>query len=294
MKITYTVWLAVSLLCVSVIGSRVAMAGVSSGASATGFTFTRNLAAGTRGDDVSALQQFLITGGFLKISTSTGHFGALTATALGRWQASVGISPAAGFFGPKSREAMSVAAGRTPVDMAPTRVTVATTTVIVGTTGVTIARVADGSPVRLAIPKLNINAGFQYNGLEPDGTMEVPSNIYDVGWFTGSVQPGEKGVAIVTGHVAQIRKSVVTKLGVFSDLGALNVGDTLSVVNDRGASTTFVVRAVRTYDPAADATDVFTSTDGGAHMNIITCEGVWNQAALSYTQRLVVFTEAVP
>jgi sortase (surface protein transpeptidase) len=121
----------------------------------------------------------------------------------------------------------------------------------------------------------------------------VPSNIYDAGWFTGSVHPGEKGVAIVTGHVAQIRRSVVTKLGVFNALGTLAVGDTMSVVNDRGVSTMFVVRAIRNYDSAADATDVFTATDGGIHMNLITCEGTWNQAQLSYSQRLVVFTEAV-
>jgi sortase (surface protein transpeptidase) len=71
------------------------------------------------------------------------------------------------------------------------------------------------------------------------------------------------------------------------------VGDTLTVLDDKGSTSTFVVRAVRSYDPTADATDVFTSNDGGAHLNIITCEGTWDQALLSYTKRLVVFTDAV-
>jgi len=149
------------------------------------------------------------------------------------------------------------------------------------------------SPVRLIIPKLSIDAGFQYTGLKPDGTMEVPNNIYDAGWFTGSVRPGEKGVAIITGHVAQIRGGIVTKPGVFSNLGELSAGDMLHVLNGKGESVAFTVREIRSYDPAADATAVFTSTDGGAHLNLITCEGSWNAAQLSYSQRLVVFTDAV-
>ena len=86
---------------------------------------------------------------------------------------------------------------------------------------------------------------------------------------------------------------MVTKPGVFSNLYELRTGDKLSIVNDKGETINFVVREVRSYDPVADATAVFTSTDGGAHLNLITCEGVWKQAQLSYTQRLVVFTDAV-
>jgi sortase (surface protein transpeptidase) len=86
---------------------------------------------------------------------------------------------------------------------------------------------------------------------------------------------------------------VVTKQGVFSNLGSLSAGDTFSVLNNKGATTYFVVRESRTYDPTADATDVFTSADGGAHLNFITCEGAWEPAQLEYTQRLVVFADAV-
>jgi len=41
-----------------------------------------------------------------------------------------------------------------------------------------------------------------------------------------------------------------------------------------------------------DSADVFRATDDGAHLNLITCEGTWSQAQLSYSQRLVVFTDA--
>jgi sortase (surface protein transpeptidase) len=258
---------------------------------AGGFVFTRNLSIGAQGNDVSALQQFLIAGGYLKISTSTGYFGSATMAALGAWQASVGIFPQAGYFGPLSRAKINELAQSTSMNVTSTQRAIATTTIMVETTSPPVASGTIGLPARLIIPKLDIDANFQDTGLKPDGTMEVPSTIYVVGWFTGSVRPGEKGVAIITGHIAQVRGGVVTKPGVFSNLSTLVVGDTLSVVDDKGASVTFAVRAVRSYDPTADATDVFTSTDHGAHLNIITCEGTWVQSQLSYTERLVVFTD---
>lgn len=188
---------------------------------------------------------------------------------------------------------MNVAFELTSIESNPVPGIVAPTTTTVAVTSVAATTTSDGSPMRLIIPELNVVAGFQYNGLAADGTMEIPDNIIDVGWYTGSPRPGERGNAIITGHVAQIRKSVVTKQGVFYNLSQLRQGDKLYVINDKGESVTFVVRESRLYDPAADATDVFTSSDNGAHLNIITCEGAWNQDQLSYSQRLVIFTDAV-
>ena len=67
-------------------------------------TFNTNLTVGSRGADVSALQQALIDGGYLTAVTApTGYFGAATKAAVSAWQAAVGISPTAGYFGPVSR-----------------------------------------------------------------------------------------------------------------------------------------------------------------------------------------------
>ncbi len=79
--------------------------------------FASNLTVGSKGADVTALQQILIDKGFLKIAAATGFFGSLTKAAVSAWQASAGISPAAGYFGPKSRavlNAMAVAPSPTP------------------------------------------------------------------------------------------------------------------------------------------------------------------------------------
>ncbi|MDP2664469.1 MAG: class F sortase, partial [bacterium] len=71
----------------------------------------------------------------------------------------------------------------------------------------------------------------------------------------------------------------------------LRKGDIVYIEDDRGAVISFVVRESQRYDPKADASDVFGSNDGKAHLNLVTCEGIWDEGAKSFSQRLVVFTD---
>jgi len=66
-------------------------------------SFNRDLTVGSTGPDVTALQQWLISKGFTIAAGATGYFGGQTQAAVARYQASVGISPAAGYFGPITR-----------------------------------------------------------------------------------------------------------------------------------------------------------------------------------------------
>lgn len=81
----------------------------------TAVQFNMDLTIGSKGADVTALQQWLVSKGFLQMpaNTSYGYFGAVTKAAVAAWQASAGISPAAGYFGPISRAKANAAAGTT-------------------------------------------------------------------------------------------------------------------------------------------------------------------------------------
>ncbi|MGE5541278.1 MAG: peptidoglycan-binding domain-containing protein [Bacillota bacterium] len=88
------------------------LAALSAGASASASaTFTTDLTIGSKGAEVSALQTWLIGKGFSIPAGATGYFGAQTKAAVAAWQASAGITPAAGYFGPKSRAAANASAG---------------------------------------------------------------------------------------------------------------------------------------------------------------------------------------
>ncbi len=70
-------------------------------AATTNCSFTRSLALGSSGADVSCLQQYLNANGFT--ITATGYFGAITKSAVIKWQNAHGISPASGYFGKTSQ-----------------------------------------------------------------------------------------------------------------------------------------------------------------------------------------------
>ncbi len=72
---------------------------------ASAATYTRDLTIGSTGADVSSLQTTLEAKGALVIpaGVAKGYFGALTKSALAKYQAANGIAPAVGYFGPITR-----------------------------------------------------------------------------------------------------------------------------------------------------------------------------------------------
>ncbi|MDO8667957.1 MAG: class F sortase [bacterium] len=147
-----------------------------------------------------------------------------------------------------------------------------------------------GRPVSLKIPKINVDAAVEYVGLTSQGEMDVPKGPSDVAWFKFGARPGDNGSAVIAGHHGRWKNG---QGSVFDDLNKLSEGDKLYIEDEKGEIATFVVRESRRYDPKADARDVFNSNDGGSHLNLIVCDGVWDKATKSYSQRLVVFADKV-
>lgn len=150
--------------------------------------------------------------------------------------------------------------------------------------------IPEGLPVRLKIPIIDVNSAIEDALITPDGRMDVPSGSVNVAWFALGPSPGETGSAVIGGHFG-IRNGYKF---VFYDLDKLKVGDKVYIENDKGETLTFQVRRIKLFDRNADATTVFTSNDGLAHLNLITCEGIWNRVDDSYPDRRVVFTDLIP
>lgn len=144
---------------------------------------------------------------------------------------------------------------------------------------------APGLPVRLTIPEINVDSAIEEVGVTPKGEMDVPASTANVGWFKLGPRPGEKGSAVVAGHF----DGKIGEPAVFFNLYKLKQGDKLYIEDDKGSSLPFVVREIRTYAPGY-AEEVFSANDG-IHLNLITCDGVWDGTAKSYTKRLVVFAD---
>lgn len=120
--------------------------------------------------------------------------------------------------------------------------------------------------------------------------MGVPKNFIHTAWFELGPRPGDVGSAVIDGHFGFIKKEP----GAFNDLYRLHKGDILSVQDEKGMVISFVVRESRIYQQNEDVPEVFESSDGKAYLNLITCQGIWNEPKKSYPERLVVFTDLVP
>lgn len=142
-------------------------------------------------------------------------------------------------------------------------------------------------PVRLKIPLIGVDSVIVYAGLTSEGAMDVPKGPAEVSWFSFGVRPGDVGSAVIAGHFGW--KDDIP--AVFDRLHELQKGDKLYVEDEKGKVVTFVVREIRSYDPKADASGVFGSNDGKAHLNLVTCEGAWNIFKKSRPSRIVVFSD---
>lgn len=146
-----------------------------------------------------------------------------------------------------------------------------------------------GHPVELVIPRLGVQAKVISVGQTATGAMDIPTIPADVAWYQLGPRPGEVGSAVISGHYGWKDNTPA----VFDLLYTLTVGDEIYIVDSLGGQLTFRVRQILSLEDDADAAQVFGSNDGLAHLNLITCEGVWNTDRKSYSKRRVVFTDRI-
>ncbi len=143
-----------------------------------------------------------------------------------------------------------------------------------------------GLPTRLKIPSLDIDARVQQVGINKKGEMGIPDNFRDVAWYAYGPAPGEKGSAVIDGHV----DNALALSGVFKRLHEVRAGDEVIVVTESGAQLRFIVVDVQTYPYADVPLDLIFTRADAARLNLITCAGTWVSGLRTYDKRTVVYT----
>jgi LPXTG-site transpeptidase (sortase) family protein len=144
------------------------------------------------------------------------------------------------------------------------------------------------APTSLRVPRLGLDRPLVRLGVDPAGALEPPQHPEDVGWFTGSVTPGETGPAVLAGHVTWNGVPAV-----FFRLGAMRVGDRLEVDRADGRTATFEVVEVRRYAKSRFPTQrVYGAVDHAA-LRLITCGGRYDARRHRYADNVVVFADLV-
>lgn len=152
------------------------------------------------------------------------------------------------------------------------------------------APLAESAPVSLSIPSVRLESSLIDLGLNPDGTVEVPSTEpgAPAGWYTGSPTPGELGPSIVLGHV----NATDGGPGVFADLRRMDSDDVINVTRADGSVAVFRFRESHQYSKSNFPTGLVYGDTPGAELRLITCDG-YNPATGSYDDNYVVYAELV-
>ena len=144
--------------------------------------------------------------------------------------------------------------------------------------------VGAGEPSRIVIPSIRVDAPVIDLELAADGTLEVPSVPTDTGWWREGPDPGERGAAVIVGHVDSR-----TGPAVFYDLRNLQQGDEITVVSDSGALTTFVVERMARYPKDQFPTQEVYGLTSEPELRLVTCDGWFDRGTGHYVDNLVAY-----
>lgn len=141
-------------------------------------------------------------------------------------------------------------------------------------------------PETIKIDGIGVKADVELVGRTDSGKMDVPKDYRNAGWYQQGAKPGEKGSAVIAGHVNSPKGK-----GPFWDLHKLKVGDEVKVSDDNGETRVFEVVDKKSYDLGEAPLDQIFGYTPRKMLNLITCTGKYNYDKGTHEQRLVVYTE---
>ena len=142
-------------------------------------------------------------------------------------------------------------------------------------------------PVAVDIPAIGVHSKLLHLGVNPDGTIRVPSlstRADEAAWYKYSATPGQMGVSVIEGHVDSYQGAAV-----FFRLGALRPGDSIDVTLANGTTAVFRVTGVRQYAKTRYPSGTIYSATGFPALRLITCGGSFDYTTRSYLSSTVVF-----
>jgi sortase (surface protein transpeptidase) len=144
-------------------------------------------------------------------------------------------------------------------------------------------------PTRLSIPKLKVNAPIEQVGLAPDGTVQTPAldETNMTGWYKHGPTPGQKGPAVILGHVDTAK----TGPSVFFKLRSLKAGDKVTVQRKNGSAATFIVQHLQDASKKQFPTKKVYGDLSYSGLRLITCGGKFDRAKGSYEDNEIVFAK---
>jgi LPXTG-site transpeptidase (sortase) family protein len=149
---------------------------------------------------------------------------------------------------------------------------------------------ARSAPVSVRIPGIGVNAPMMELGKNADGTVQVPPlDAHNLtGWYRYGPAPGQRGPAVILGHVDSL-----TGISVFYYLKDLHAGDRVYVTLADGKVATFAVDGVQKVAKDAFPTASIYGQAGYPSLRLITCGGPFDKATGHYVDNIIVYAHLI-
>ena len=149
---------------------------------------------------------------------------------------------------------------------------------------------ARSAPVKIRIPGIGVNAPVMKVGRDADGTVQVPPlaehNL--TGWYRYGPSPGQRGPAVILGHVDS-----ATGISVFYYLKNMHAGDKVLVTLADGKVAAFAVDGLQRVAKDAFPTASVYGKAGYPSLRLITCGGPFDQATGHYVDNVIVYAHLI-
>jgi len=147
---------------------------------------------------------------------------------------------------------------------------------------------ARSTPVALRIPAIGVAAFVSELGLNPDKTVQVPTDVQVPGWYRFGPSPGQLGSAVILGHVDSYKGPAV-----FFELRSLVAGDKVEVSLADGSVADFVVTSVAMYPKDQFPAQEVYGSHGYSGLQLVTCGGTFDPQTGHYLSNIVAYTSLV-
>jgi LPXTG-site transpeptidase (sortase) family protein len=153
------------------------------------------------------------------------------------------------------------------------------------------APVVPSPPVKVEIPAIGVSGGLVDLHLNPDGTLEVPKDYQQIGWYADGAVPGDTNYppTIIAGHVDSYQGPAV-----FYDLRNLKAGDQVRVTQADGNVAVYTIYATAQYPKSKFPADTVYANRAESELVLITCTGAFDKSLRSYDDNLVVSARLDP
>ncbi len=145
-------------------------------------------------------------------------------------------------------------------------------------------------PVSVRIPAIEVSAPVEKVGKNADGTVQVPPlGIHNLtGWYEYGPTPGQRGAAVILGHVDS-----ASGISVFYYLKDLRAGDKVYVtLADRQVAAFAVDGVQKVAKDAFPTASVYGRADYPS-LRLITCGGAFDQATGHYLYNIIVYAHLI-